>query len=238
MHKTLAILFIAVMLGMTPVIGENQLTPEDRKVLDNATDVLDTLTSAPDDAIPEELLERSECVMVFPNVTKGAFIVGGRYGRGAALCRDASGAFGAPSFFSMGGASIGWQWGGQQTDFVLLVMNKDGMKNLLEDRFSLGGNASAAAGPVGRTAEAATDLQLQAQILAWSRSQGLFVGASLEGAVIQQSEDANARLYGREVSADSILTGEVSRVPEAATELVSMTRRVASRPSDEAASAR
>jgi len=234
MRKPIAILFFAVILGVTPAIGGHKLTAEDRKVLDNATDVLDTLTSAPDDAIPEELLERSECVMVFPNVTKGAFIVGGRYGRGAALCRDESGAFGAPSFFSMGGASIGWQWGGQQTDFVLLIMNKDGMKNLLEDRFSLGGNASAAAGPVGRTAEAATDLQLQAQILTWSRSQGLFVGASLEGAVIQQSEDANSRLYGREVSAASILTGEVSRVPEAATEFVSVTRRVASRPSEDA----
>ena len=127
---------------------------------------------------------------------------------------------GAPAFFSMGGPSIGWQWGGQQTDFVLLVMNKDGMENLLEDRFSIGGNASAAAGPVGRTTEAATDAQLQAQILSWSRSQGLFAGVSLEGAVVQPSEKANARLYDRNVTVRAILKGEVSPVPEAAKEFV------------------
>jgi lipid-binding SYLF domain-containing protein len=228
--KVITALTIAVALAATPALARHGMKKSDRFVLEESTAVLNQLTTAPDDAIPESLLRRAECVLVFPHVTKGAFIVGGRYGRGVVVCRDGGGDdFGAPAFFSLGGPSIGWQWGGQQTDFVLLVMNEDGMENLLEDRFSIGGNASAAAGPVGRSTEAATDAQLQAEILSWSRSQGLFAGVSLEGAVIQPSEKANARLYDRDVTARAILKGEVSPVPAAAKEFVALTRRVADR---------
>jgi lipid-binding SYLF domain-containing protein len=227
--KVIVTLVIAAALAATPAFARHGMKKSDHRVLEEAVAVLEQLTTTPDDAIPESLLRNAECVMVFPHVTKGAFIVGGRYGRGVTLCRNGGNDFGAPAFFSMGGPSIGWQWGGQQTDYVLLVMNKKGMENLLEDRFSIGGNASAAAGPVGRSTEAATDAQLQAEILSWSRSQGLFAGVSLEGAVIQPSEKANARLYDRDVTARAILKGEVSPVPAAAKEFVALTRRVADR---------
>jgi lipid-binding SYLF domain-containing protein len=233
--KVITALTIAVALAATPALARHGMKKSDRFVLEESTAVLNQLTTAPDDAIPESLLRRAECVLVFPHVTKGAFIVGGRYGRGVVVCRDGGGDdFGAPAFFSLGGPSIGWQWGGQQTDFVLLVMNEDGMENLLEDRFTLGGNASVAAGPVGRTTEAATDAQAEAQILSWSRSQGLFAGVSLEGAVIQPSEKANARLYDRNVTVRPILKGEVSPVPQEAKDFVALARRVAARDSETA----
>jgi lipid-binding SYLF domain-containing protein len=203
MRTRLLIAAFLISCVSVPALAAKGVTGKDRKVFSNATDVLEALTSAPDSAIPIDLLERAECVLVFPNVIKGAFVVGGRFGRGVAWCKDGAG----PAFFSIGGGSVGWQWGGQATDLVLLVMNEDGMKHLLEDNFTLGGKASAAAGPVGRTAEASTDVQLQAQILSWSRSKGLFAGASLEGAVIQPSEDANRRLYGEDVSVDALLDG-------------------------------
>jgi len=225
MRKSLSILILAALLSTSAVMADHQLTKKDKRVLKNATAVLDALTAAPDSGISQDLLSRAECVMVFPNVTKGAFFVGGRYGRGVAVCRDDRDDFGAPAFFSIGGPSIGWQWGGSQTDFVLLVMNENGMKNLLQDNFTIGGQASAVVGPVGRSAEAATDVQLNAQILSWSRSQGLFVGAALEGAVVQPSEDANARLYGKEIPAKQILVR--GRVPAAAREFVALVSRVA-----------
>jgi lipid-binding SYLF domain-containing protein len=207
---------------------------EDKKVLANAAEVLQSLTAAPDKGIPEELLQRAECVLVFPNVVKGAFIVGGRYGRGVATCRDESDTLGSPAFFSIGGASIGWQWGGQSTDFVLLVMNENGMKNLLEDKLTIGADAAAAVGPVGRNAAAATDAQLSAQILSWSRSKGLFAGASLEGAVVKPSEDANGRLYGP-VDAAAILEGrDHVDPPAAAREFLDLARSLTARAEDTA----
>lgn len=225
MRRTLCTAILVAAVATSTVSAGHDLTRKDKRVLRNATEVLDVLTSAPDRGISRDLLSRAECVMVFPNVTKGAFFVGGRYGRGVAVCRDGAGEFGAPAFFSIGGPSIGWQWGGSQTDFVLLVMNENGMKNLLQDNFTIGGQASAVVGPVGRSAEAATDVQLNAQILSWSRSQGLFVGAALEGAVVQPSEDANQRLYGKPVEAKAIL-GK-GRVPAAAREFVALVDRVA-----------
>ncbi len=204
------------------------LTDRDRRTIRNAAEVLESLSSAPDNGIPRELLQRAECVLVFPNVVKGAFVVGGRYGRGVAACRRGE-QLGPPAFFSIGGASVGWQWGVQGTDFVLLVMNEDGMKNLLEDKLTIGGNASASIGPVGRTAEAATDAQLQAQILSWSRSRGLFAGASLEGAVVQPSEDANARLYGKEIPVRDILLDSRAHTPAAATDYLETARALTKR---------
>ena len=164
--------------------------------LQKAEQVLRASLEAPDKGIPREALERAECVGVFPDVAKGAFVIGGQGGTGVFSCRDASGKMGAPAFFKIGGGSVGWQFGGEQTDLVLLIMNESGMQHLLEDKFSLGAEAGVAAGPVGRTAKAGTDAQLHAQILAWSRSQGAFLGASLEGSVIKPDEDRNIALYG------------------------------------------
>jgi SH3 domain-containing YSC84-like protein 1 len=208
-------------------------TSKDVKLLNDASEVLESLTSAPDNGIPLDLLNKAECVMVFPHVTKAAFIVGGKFGRGVVVCRNQSDRFGAPAFMSVGGPSIGWQWGGQRTAFVLLVMNKEGMEHLLEDKFSIGGEVSAAIGPVGRTGTAATDAQLNAQILSWSRSKGLFAGASLEGAVIQASEDANERMYGRPTRVREIVNGNRA-VPEAGRSFVSLVDQVANRPFEQA----
>jgi len=164
--------------------------------LKKAEAVLRASLEAPDKGIPQDALAKAECVGVFPDVTKGAFIVGGQGGTGVFTCRDANGKMGAPAFFKIGGGSVGWQFGGQQTDLVLLVMNKNGMSHLLEDKFTLGGEVTATAGPVGRTAKAATDAQMNAQILAWSRSQGAFLGAALDGSVVKPDEDNNRAMYG------------------------------------------
>jgi lipid-binding SYLF domain-containing protein len=208
--------------------GNVGLKDKDLKVLNEAPAILTALTEAPDQTIPRNLLEKAECVAVFPNVAKGAFVVGGEFGRGVVTCRTAPGAkMGAPALFTRGGASVGWQLGGQSTDFVLLVMDKNGMDNLLRDEFKIGADASAAAGPVGRSAEAATDVLLGAQLLSWSRSKGLFAGASLEGAVIKPNADANERLYGHPITAQRIFEGN-PMVPAAARPFVDLATRVTS----------
>jgi lipid-binding SYLF domain-containing protein len=194
------------------------------RILREASTVVETLMATPDNSIPEDLLERAECIGVFPGVKKGAFIVGGQYGRGVVSCRATDGRMDAPAFYSIGGGSIGFQIGGSSTDIVFLVMNPDGMKHLVSDRFAIGGEVSAAAGPVGRTAHAATDAQAQAQILSWSRSRGLFAGASLDGAVVQPSEEANQRLYGKETSAKTILIEHEVTVPAHARRFVQVIR--------------
>jgi lipid-binding SYLF domain-containing protein len=190
---------------------------QDARTLRDAEEVVTAAVTAPDQAIPRDLLEKAECVGVFPGITKGAFIVGGEFGRGVLTCREPDGKkMGPPAFFSMGGASLGWQFGGKSADVVLLVMNEDGVKRLLQDRFTLGVEAAAAIGPVGRTAEAATDAQLHAEVLSWSRSRGVFAGFSLEGAVIQPSDDANEAFYGRPVTAREILVAHEVHEPRAA----------------------
>jgi len=229
---------VAVLLASALPAFADALTRSDRRVLRQAAQVLEISTSAPDKGIPRELLERAECVLVFPGVKKGAFIVGGKYGRGVATCRQDNGQMGPPSFYITGGGSIGFQWGGNEADLVLLVMNKDGVKYLLQDKFTVGGEASAAVGPVGRTAQAATDAQLRAQILSWSRSRGLFAGAALEGAVVKPSPDANERLYGRTVTGEEILVGSKLKVPSAAKEFAQTARRLSGRGDVESASKR
>jgi lipid-binding SYLF domain-containing protein len=203
------------------------LKEKDLKTLEQAPIVLETLAEdAPDRGIPQDLLEKAECVLVFPNVTKGAFVVGGEAGRGVATCRvEPDGPMGAPAMFTIGGASIGWQIGGQQTDLVLLVMDRNGMQNLLRDEFKIGAEGSVSAGPVGRTAEASTDELLGAQMLAWSRSQGLFAGVSLEGSVIKPAHEANERLYGRSITAEQIFEQHPS-VPPASREFVDVANRL------------
>ena len=170
--------------------------------------VLSEIASAPDQRIPEEILGSAECVAVVPSLLNGGFVFGGRYGRGVASCRTEKG-WSAPAFFLIEGGSFGLQIGGQATDVVMLIMNKGGMDHLLSSRFKLGGDASAAAGPVGRHAAADTDWKMRAQVLTYSRSRGLFAGLELNGAVIKQDKDSTRDFYGRMVPFKTSLKGEV-----------------------------
>jgi SH3 domain-containing YSC84-like protein 1 len=169
-----------------------------------AAKVFKEIMGAPDNAIPKDVLDNAECVAVFPNVIKAGFIVGGRGGRGVASCRTASG-WSAPAYFNLGGGSFGPQIGAQSTDFVFLFMNRDGLNSLLKSKFELGGDASVAAGPVGRQAGASTDASFNAQILSYSRSKGLFAGLELKGVVISIDEKDMRDVYGPDASAKTIL---------------------------------
>ncbi len=172
--------------------------------LEKATNVVNEIMSAPDKGIPHDLLDKAVCVGIIPSEIKGAFVVGGTYGRGVLVCRR-HGSWGAPSMFTLGGGSFGFQIGGEATDVVFIVMNVAGARKLVQDSVKLGGDLSAAAGPVGRSAEGATDAQLHAEILSYSRTRGLFAGASLDGMVFKQDKSGNKNLYRREVTAKQIL---------------------------------
>jgi lipid-binding SYLF domain-containing protein len=175
--------------------------------LANAATVLKEILGMPD-SIPKELLEKAECVIVFPSVLKVALGVGASYGRGALVCRSGQafdGPWGSPAMFALEGGSIGFQVGGQATDYVLLVMNNRGAESVLTSKVKLGADASAAAGPKGRTAGAATDIVMQAEILTYSRARGLFAGVSLEGSTLRSDGDANQNLYGRKIDAKEIV---------------------------------
>ena len=224
MRTRLLAIPLALLVAL-PVAASSGLIKKDRKTLRDAVVVLDTLTSAPDKGIPQELLAKADCILIFPSVAKGAFIVGGKGGHGVASCRQPDGRMGSPAFYTVGGASIGFQIGGQSADVVMLIMNERGVDHLLADRFTIGGEATATAGPVGRTAQAATDAQLHAQILSWSRSRGLFLGAALDGSVVKPNKDANARLYGEATSGREILVNSVLAVPVSARPLVDSIRR-------------
>jgi len=194
---------------------------EDR--LQNSGTVLKEILDVPDD-IPQDLLDKADCVVVFPSVLKAAFIVGGSYGRGAMSCRrgeDFRGPWGAPSMMALEGGSFGFQIGGEATDFVLLVMNERGASGILTSKVKLGADASAAAGPVGRTASAETDATLRADILSYSRARGAFVGVSLEGSTIRPDNGANRKIYGREVPARRIVLSGKIAVPPAARTMIS-----------------
>ena len=185
--------------------------------LQKAATIVHEIMSTPDKAIPQDLLEKAVCVGVIPSEVKFALGVGGSFGRGALVCRrGGNGRWGPPSMFTVGGGGFGLQLGGQATDIVFIVMNAHGVQKLVQSSAKLGVDASAAAGPVGRKAEGATDLQLHAEILSYSRSRGLFAGVSLEGAVLKQDDDANKRLYGRAVVPKEILFGRGPAVPLAA----------------------
>lgn len=207
--KRLTLVFLLFTFCATAFARESQLH--------KATNVLNEIMSTPDKGIPHDLLDKAVCVGIVPSQVKFAFIFGGSYGRGVLVCRKGgSGPWDAPSMFTMGGASVGFQIGGQATDVVFLVMNPEGMKKLVQDSVKLGGELSAAAGPVGRSADGATDLQLHAEILSYSRSRGLFAGASLNGAVYKQDRDGNQRLYGHKISAKEILIdGTIPSPPSA-----------------------
>ena len=182
----------------TTAFGESQLQ--------KATNVLNEIMRTPDQGIPSELLEKAVCVGIVPSEVKFALGIGGTYGRGVLVCRKGgNGEWGAPSMFTLGAASVGFQIGGKATDVVFLVMNPEGAKKLVQDSVKLGAEASVTAGPVGRTAESATDAQLHAEILSYSRTRGLFAGVSLDGAVVKQDSDDNKNLYGRDVRAKELL---------------------------------
>lgn len=194
---------------------------EDR--LQNAGTVMKEILGVPDD-IPQSLLDKARCVIVMPSVVKAAFVVGGSYGRGAMVCRSGAnfdGAWGAPAMYQLEAGSVGFQIGGEATDFVLLIMNEGGLKSLLDNKVKLGGDLSVAAGPTGRDAAASTDAAMKAQILTYSRARGLFAGASLEGASLRPDGDANETLYGKSVTARQIVTGSTAQPPTAAEQLIS-----------------
>ncbi len=175
--------------------------------------------------IPQEVLEKAECVIVFPSVLKAAFVVGASYGRGAMVCRtgkDFRGPWGAPAMYALEGGSVGFQIGGQATDLVLLVMNDRGAKSILESKVKLGGDASIAAGPVGRDAAANTDAYMRAEILSYSRTRGLFAGISLEGSTLRPDDDANADVYGHKFTARQIVIDGEAPIPPSGRLLVSV----------------
>jgi SH3 domain-containing YSC84-like protein 1 len=211
---------LAVLLAVAGATSTLADTPKER--FENTTIVLREIMTAPDRGIPRDLLDQAHCVVVVPGVKSGAFIVGGKYGRGYALCRSPHAAgWGPPAAVRIEGGSFGFQIGGSETDLILLVMNQRGMHKLLKSKFTLGGEASVAAGPVGRNSTAQTDAQMAAKILSYSRSRGVFAGVSLQGATLRQDLDENERLYGRAYSNKTILGGYVP-VPPAAKELVSV----------------
>ena len=193
---------------------------DEDKQLEKAKDVIDEIMATPDKGIPHDLLDKALCVGIVPSEVRLAFGIGGTYGRGVLVCRQGgNGPWGAPSLFTLGGANIGFQLGGKATDVVFIVMNRGGVGKLLQSRVKLGAEASATAGPVGRSAEGATDAQLHAEILSYSRSRGLFAGVSLEGAVLKQDADGNRHLYGERVDAKEILISGKVQPPGAAQQL-------------------
>ncbi len=186
------------------------------KRLSAATDVINEVMGTPDKSIPQDLLNRSECAIIVPGLKKGAFIVGGKYGRGFVSCRKTEGVgWSAPAAVRVEGGSVGFQIGGAETDVVMLVMNKGGMNKLLTSKFTLGGDASVAAGPLGRDSSAQTDALMNAEILTWSRQRGVFAGIALTGATLREDVDANTELYGQAYKNRDIVTGTVA-VPAAA----------------------
>jgi lipid-binding SYLF domain-containing protein len=191
--------------------------------------VLKAVVGMPDKGIPRDLLNKSECVIVVPSVKKAAFIVGASYGRGVMTCRsgpDFRGPWSAPAFYAIEGGSFGLQIGGQATDFVLLVMNEKGAKSVMTSKVKLGGDASVAAGPVGRTTSAETDIVMNAEILSWSRNKGLFAGISLSGSTLRSDDDANKNLYGKELSATQIILEKAVKTPPAGKSLVNLLNKI------------
>ena len=183
--------------------------------LDDAATVLDEVMAAPDKGIPQDLLDKAHCVVVVPGMKKAGFIFGAKYGRGFAACRRGGAGWSAPAAMRVEGGSVGFQIGASETDVVLLVMNDGGMKRLLSDKFTIGGEATAAAGPIGRDASAQTDAMMKAEMLSYSRARGLFAGISLEGATLRPDEETNRELYGRAATNREILTGDF-KTPAAA----------------------
>jgi len=223
-YLSLALFFV---LGSAALDAANK----EQERLENCGVVMQEILDIPDN-IPQELLEKAECVVVIPSMTKVALGIGGSYGRGAMVCRSGkmfSGPWGAPAMYAIEGGSFGLQLGGESTDVVLLIMNKRGVDALLNSKVKLGANASAAAGPKGRSLEASTDASLRAEILSYSRSRGLFAGVSLEGTSLRPDDDATEQVYGRRISARNIVTGRRIDVPASGRHLVDVLEKNAPR---------
>ena len=223
--KKFIVCFIVVLMSTVAAFAADNEHEADR--VKDAGVVLKEILNIPDD-IPQDLLDKAECVIILPSVKKGALGVGGSYGRGVMVCRSGEhykGKWGAPALYALEGISIGFQIGGQATDFVLLVMNPKGAESLLYSKVKLGADASAAAGPKGRTAEGATDIVMNAEILSYSRNKGLFAGVSLEGSTLRSDGSANEKLYGRKLTAKEIIRGGKVGIPASAHELVSLLDR-------------
>src|SRR5271154_2073261 len=200
---------------------------KEQQRLENAGTVMQEIMNVPDN-IPQQVIEKAECVIVFPSVLKAAFVVGADYGRGAMVCRSGAnfrGPWGAPAMMALEGGSVGFQIGGQATDLVLLVMNDSGAKSILESKVKLGGDASVAAGPVGRDAAANTDAFMRAEILSYSRTRGVFAGVSLEGSTLRPDDDASADVYGHKVTAREIVMDGAVRIPRSGRHLVNVLQR-------------
>jgi lipid-binding SYLF domain-containing protein len=204
---------------------------KEQKRLENSGVVMQEIMSVPDN-IPQDVIEKADCVIVFPSVLKAAFVVGASYGRGAMVCRtgrDFRGPWGAPAMYALEGGSVGFQIGGQATDLVLLVMNERGADSILNSKVKLGGDASVAAGPIGRDASADTDAYMRAEILSYSRTRGLFAGVSLEGSTLRPDDDATADVYGRKLTAREIVIGGKVGIPKSGRHLIAVLQRDAPR---------
>jgi SH3 domain-containing YSC84-like protein 1 len=209
---------VCILLVATGLYAANT----EQKRLENSGVVMEEIMNTPEN-IPQEILEKAECVIVFPSVLKAAFVLGGSYGRGAMVCRQGAafrGPWGAPAMYALEGGSVGFQLGGQATDLVLLVMNGHGVQSILSSKVKLGADASVAAGPKGRDASADTDAYLRAEILSYSRSRGLFAGVSLEGSTLRPDDDANEAIYHRKITASEIVLGKGLAVPPSGRRLV------------------
>lgn len=225
-RKSILVLCLGLVATM-PLFGANK----EQKRLKNAGVVMQEIMNTPEN-IPQEVLEKAECVIVFPSVLKAAFVVGGSYGRGAMVCRtgaDFRGPWGSPAMYALEGGSVGFQIGGQATDLVLLIMNQRGADSILNSKVKLGADASVAAGPVGRDASANTDAFMRAEVLSYSRSRGLFAGISLEGTTLRPDDDATADVYGRKLTAREIVLGGKVSVPASGRHLVAVLQKNAPR---------
>ena len=216
MKNNLLIVSVAGLALVLPALASDR--DDDLGRIQKATQVFQQIMRTPDKGIPRDLLEKARCVAIIPGEEKAAFIFGGNYGKGLATCRTASG-WSAPMFVAVGGGSVGFQIGASFTDVVMLFMNDHALQNLMSDKFKIGGDVTVAAGPVGRQASANTDIKLDAEILSYSRSKGVFAGASVDGAVVQADHSGDKAMYGRDVTHEEIVQGKVA-VPQPARRLL------------------
>ena len=216
MKKTIFSLMVVLLLSVILLNADAFAMNKWEALVEESGKVLSEIQQMPDQHIPENLMDGCSAIAIFPNTISAGLGIGGKYGQGIIMVRDKDGKWSPPAIFTLAGGSIGWQIGGQATDFVLLIMNRRSVDGLLQGQFKLGADADVAAGPVGRSAEASTDIQLKGGILSYSRSRGLFAGVKLEGAVITQHWDGDAELYNKSISARDILLNNNVKMPQSA----------------------
>ncbi len=228
-------IFLIAALAIVPLLAKDS---EPAKRLNESATVFSEVMATPDKGIPQDLLENARCIVIVPGMKTAAFLIGGKFGKGYLSCRNKGGTgWSAPGTVRIEGGSVGFQIGGSETDLIMLVMNQGGADKLLSSKFTLGAEGSVAAGPVGRTATAQTDAQMHAEILSWSRSQGLFAGLALEGATLRQDLDDNATLYGKKLENREIVMGGVT-APRSATRLLGLLNKYSPREGNSTGSSR